>query len=349
MPDAGCPDARSAPLAPCAMPVCPRAALARWRRSWQTIVESHGARGIVRPDDFRAGGMMEFPNHALPARWLHGGKIVAPDDGRRRQVSASLRQIPQRQAPRALARTTLFLPIAMSYLLAQQNIIVTGAFGTLGRAVWQAALQRGARLCLIDRAPVPSHLNLDPAQAMAIGDVDLADAAQTRRALDSAAQQLGGLDGLVNVAGGFQWQGMEEPGFDAWDRMYRMNLATTVNACHAVLGHLRARGRGRIVNVAAMAALSATAGMGAYAASKAGVIKLTEALASELYGSGIHVNAVLPSIIDTPQNRRDMPDADRSRWVAADDMAKAVMFFLGDDCIGVTGAALPVTVGRPQA
>lgn len=234
-------------------------------------------------------------------------------------------------------------------LLDSQNIIVTGAFGTLGKAVCKAAMQRGARLCFIDKAELPSDWAFNPNQAIAICNIDLADAAQTQHALKIAAQRLGHIDGLVNVAGGFEWQVMEAEKFDAWDRMYTMNLATTVHTCHAVIPYLRANGHGRIVNVSAMAALSASTGMGAYAAAKAGVIKLTEALASEFFGTGIHINAVLPSIIDTLQNRHAMPSVDRTHWVAPEDLAKAVMFLLGDDSVGITGVALPVTVGRREA
>lgn len=225
------------------------------------------------------------------------------------------------------------------------SIVITGGFGALGSAIGLAAAGAGARVCLIGHGDAPEPALL-PASVQCIGNVDLTDAAAARAVLEQAAGLLGGVDALVNVAGGFQWQTVTGDAFDAWDRMYAMNLKTAVLATGAALPWLRLRPNARIVNVGATAALSAAAGMGAYAASKAGVIKLTEALAAELADAGINVNAVLPSIIDTPQNRRDMPDADPRAWVRADDVARVVLFFLGPGAVAVTGAALPVTLGR---
>lgn len=223
------------------------------------------------------------------------------------------------------------------------SIVITGGFGALGSAIGIAAAQAGARVCLIGHGAAASAAL--PANVLCIGGVDLTDTQAANAALEQAAQALGGIDALVNVAGGFQWQTITGDDFDAWDRMYAMNLKTAVVASRAALPWLRQRHAARIVNVGATAALSAAAGMGAYAASKAGVLKLTEALAAELADEGINVNAVLPSIIDTPQNRRDMPDADRRNWVRAEDLARVVLFFLGPDSAAVTGAALPVTRG----
>ena len=233
----------------------------------------------------------------------------------------------------------------MAQELHHQTVVITGGFGVLGLAIGTAAAQAGARVCLLDRASAPHADAIIPAHALLLGNTDLTQAEATNLALQRVADEFGGIDALVNVAGGFQWQTVEGNDFDAWERMYTMNLKTAVIATRAALPYLRASSQGRIVNVGAMAALSAAAGMGAYAAAKAGVLKLTEALAAELADAGINVNAVLPSIIDTPQNRRDMPDADTSRWVRAADLAKAVLFFLGEDSVAVTGAALPVTVG----
>lgn len=234
---------------------------------------------------------------------------------------------------------------SMTQELQQKTVVITGGFGVLGQAIGCAAALAGARVCLIDRSSAPRADAATPVGALLIGDIDLTESESANAALQRAAGEFGAVDALVNVAGGFQWQTIEGDAFDAWDRMYAMNLKTAVLATRAALPYLRASSQGRIVNVGAMAALSATAGMGAYAASKAGVLKLTQALAAELADAQINVNAVLPSIIDTPQNRRDMPDADTSRWVCAADLAKVVLFFLGEDSAAVTGAALPVTVG----
>jgi NAD(P)-dependent dehydrogenase (short-subunit alcohol dehydrogenase family) len=159
-------------------------------------------------------------------------------------------------------------------------------------------------------------------------------------------KEAGRLDGLINVAGGFHWETLAGGTLDSWDSMYRINLRTAVVSCQAALPYLLQRGGGgRIVNVGAMGAVKASAGMGAYAASKAGVAKLTEALADELKDRGITVNAILPSILDTPKNRVDMPQADFTRWVAPVEAAEVIAFLVSDEARAVTGALIPV-VGR---
>ena len=124
--------------------------------------------------------------------------------------------------------------------------------------------------------------------------------------------------------------------------MYALNVLTALNASRAAIPHLAASGAGRIVNVGAMGALQAGAGMGAYAASKAGVHRLTEALAAEWKGK-ITVNAVLPSTIDTPANRASMPKADFAKWVTPQELAEVILFLASDAASAVTGALLPVS------
>jgi NAD(P)-dependent dehydrogenase (short-subunit alcohol dehydrogenase family) len=127
-----------------------------------------------------------------------------------------------------------------------------------------------------------------------------------------------------------------------WTDLFRMNLLTAVTATKAALPHLRAT-QGAIVNVGSAPAKKAGAGMGAYAASKAGVLRLTESVAEEEKNAGVRVNAVLPTIIDTPRNRADMPKADFSRWVKPDDIAKAILFLLSDSAAAITGAELLIS------
>ena len=223
-----------------------------------------------------------------------------------------------------------------------KRIAVTGAFGALGAAMVQAAIAAGARVAAIDRAPV---LTTGTAGVTAIGGVDLADANAAKAAIDNAARALGGLDGLVNIAGTFRWETLADGSADTWDLLYRVNLRTAVTASKAAIPHLVASGAGRIVNISAAGSVKAGAGMGAYAASKSGVARLTEALAEELKDRGITVNAVLPSTIDTAANRADMPKADFSRWVAPAQLAGVIVFLLSDRASAVTGALLPV-MGR---
>lgn len=226
--------------------------------------------------------------------------------------------------------------------LQDMRIVVTGAFGTLGTAVVRSALDAGAKVAALDQAPAPK----DPAgPARCFGNLDLADRDIAGTAIDAAANALDGIDALVNIAGTFRWQTVADGDLDTWDLLYRINLRSAVAASQAAIPHLRAAGGGRIVNIGAGAAAKAGAGMGAYAASKSGVARLTEALAEELKDERITVNAVLPSIIDTPPNRADMPEADFDRWVKPEQLADVILFLLSDRAAAVTGALLPV-VGR---
>ncbi|HLZ82112.1 MAG TPA: SDR family NAD(P)-dependent oxidoreductase [Caulobacteraceae bacterium] len=222
-----------------------------------------------------------------------------------------------------------------------KGVIVTGAFGVLGGAVAGLLAQRGARVAAVDFMPAPTHPL--PAGAVALGGHDLADPAAAARAVEAALGALGALDGLINIAGGFVWETMAEGSAETWERLYRMNVATCANMCRAAIPHLTATG-GRIVNIGAGGAVKAGAGMGAYAASKGGVHRLTEALAEELKGK-VAVNAVLPSIIDTPVNRKDMPNADFSTWVSPGDLAEVIAFLVSDKARPMTGALVAVNGG----
>ena len=223
-------------------------------------------------------------------------------------------------------------------------VVVTGAFGALGTEVARGFASRGARLALFDLAQPPAALQQEiGARHLFIGAVDLGEVEATRKAMAAASMRFGGIDVLVNVAGGFQYQTLLEGSVETWDQLYRMNLRTAVVSCKAALPALIERGRGSIVNVGAGAAAGrAGAGMGAYAASKAGVQKLTESLAEELKDLGVTVNAVLPSILDTARNRADMPNADFTRWVTPEAVAEVVAFLASDAARAVTGASISV-------
>ena len=222
---------------------------------------------------------------------------------------------------------------------------ITGASGVLGAAVARAAAAGGARVALIDYAPSAAVADELGPETFFQGNVDLTDAVAAGAAIDAVTDRFGGLDALVNVAGGFRWETLEAGSWETWPAMFRMNVLTATNASRAAIPHLKRSGSGRIVNIGANGAVKAAMGMGAYAASKAGVHKLTEALAEELKGDGVTVNAVLPSIIDTPTNRADMPNADFSAWVAPQDLAAAILFLASEEARAITGALLPV-VGR---
>lgn len=226
--------------------------------------------------------------------------------------------------------------------MSKKVAVVTGAFGTLGAYVAAAANAAGYLVAGIDYAARPSEIsNL----SLTLDKIDLADEASSVLAIRSVIDRFGRLDALFNVAGGFSWRLVadSEPGL--WQHLYRINLLTALNASRAALPHLLASGAGRIVNVGACAARKADSGMGAYAASKAAVHRLTEALASETKGKGVTVNAVLPSIIDTPANRQDTPDADFQKWVSPRDLAAIMLFLISSEAGAITGVLLPVTGG----
>jgi NAD(P)-dependent dehydrogenase (short-subunit alcohol dehydrogenase family) len=218
-------------------------------------------------------------------------------------------------------------------------VVITGASGALGRVVAEVALARGARVAGVDHAAaqIPATEN-----RIELGGVDLSDAAAAKKALDAVAAHFGSVDALVNIAGGFAFETVAEGDPKTWQRMYALNVLTALNASRSALPHLAASAAGRIINIGAMGALQAGAGMGAYAASKAGVHRLTEALAAEWKGK-ITVNAVLPSIIDTPANRASMPSADFAKWVTPQELAEVILFLASDAASAVTGALIPVS------
>ena len=217
-------------------------------------------------------------------------------------------------------------------------VVITGALGALGKVVAEGALSRGARVAGIDHAE--SQLAAT-AERIELGGVDLTDAAQAKKTIDAAAAHFGAVDALINIAGGFTFETIANGDPKAWQRMYALNVETALNASRAAIPHLLNSRAARIVNIGAMGAVQAGTGMGPYAASKAGVHKLTESLAAELKGK-ITVNAVLPSIIDTAANRANMPKADPTKWVAPKELADVILFLASDATSAVTGALLPV-------
>jgi NAD(P)-dependent dehydrogenase (short-subunit alcohol dehydrogenase family) len=225
-----------------------------------------------------------------------------------------------------------------------KRIAVTGGFGSLGIATVNALQAAGARVAAIDRADAPPA-SASLGAAGLFGGVDLGDDAAAATTLGKVGQTFGGLDALVNIAGTFRWEKIAGGSLDTWDFLYRVNLRTAVAASKAALPFLIESGAGSIVNIGAMGAVKAGAGMGAYAASKAGIFKLTEALAEELKDKNVTVNALLPSIIDTAPNRADMPEADFDRWVKPSQLGDVIVFLLSDRARAITGALIPV-VGR---
>lgn len=228
-------------------------------------------------------------------------------------------------------------------------VVITGAVGNLGRAVARAFQRDGAHLVLLDRgtgrlerefpdlAGGDDHLLIDGVELGRAHEDSL------RRVVQSARSRFGRLDVLVNTIGA--WRGgssvLEAPLSD-WEFLYTANLQSTLVACRAVVPHLVELGGGLVVNVAARSGLVGTAGSAAYCASKSAVLRLTEALSDEVRGTGVRVNAVLPSTIDTPQNRGAMPGVGAAGWVEPDAIADVILFLASPAARAVHGAAIPV-------
>ena len=229
----------------------------------------------------------------------------------------------------------------------KQTVMVTGAAGNLGRAVANAFYQLGANLVLVERQR-DSLQNAfgEEGERRLFVPADLLDAAQVQDAVKASTERFGPIDVLCNVAGGFRMGPPvhETPDRD-WDFLFALNTRSLLHAVRAVVPGMLAAGAGKIVNIAANSALKGVAHMGPYCASKDVVIRITEAMAAELRDSNINVNCVLPSIIDTPENRAAMPNADPARWVAPEALADVIVFLASEGARAIHGAALPV-VGR---
>ena len=212
-----------------------------------------------------------------------------------------------------------------------KRVVVTGAAGVVGRAVADAFHQANADVTGID---------IVPTRASYRGIVaDLIDPNDAARAADEA----GHIDVLANIAGGFTMgESVAEMRDETWDFMFNLNARTVLNMVRATVPRMRDLGAGKIINIGARAGLRGAAAMGAYCASKSVVLRLTESLADELKTHGINVNCILPSIIDTPRNREDMPQAEFSKWVRPDQIAAVVMFLASDAASAIHGASIPV-------
>ena len=172
---------------------------------------------------------------------------------------------------------------------------------------------------------------------------NVTEEAEVQKTIEEFLSQFGSLDVLVNIVGGFVGgipaAELEE---SRWDFMMNLNLKSVFLCCKTVIPHMTEQGYGKILNVSARAGLKGEAGLSAYCVSKGGVRTLTESLAAEVMDSGINVNAIMPSIMDTPANREAMPDEEHDRWVAPADVAKVVCFLTSDDAAIINGAAIPV-------
>src|ERR1700761_8009702 len=223
-------------------------------------------------------------------------------------------------------------------------VMIMGAAGTLGKAVAAAFAESGARLVLVDIAAkaLEAAYGAESDSKLPLV-VDLTDRAAIDGALAAAKTKFGPVQVVCNVAGGFDMgPAVHETTDDFWNRLMTLNAGSVLNVSRAAVPDMIAAKYGKIVNIGAMGGVTGKGNMAAYSASKSVVARLTESLSAELRDHGINVNCVLPSIIDSPANRADMPNADPSRWVAPADLAEVILFLASDKAKAVHGASVPV-------
>jgi NAD(P)-dependent dehydrogenase (short-subunit alcohol dehydrogenase family) len=227
--------------------------------------------------------------------------------------------------------------------------LVTGASGALGSAVVAALAGAGATLALTDRNPEKLRAAHGSSGAW-MRACDLADGAAVVSLVDAAAAELGRLDLLVNCHGVYRGgTPLHETPLSEWDALMDANARSVFHTCRAAVPHLlraasggASGAGGRIVNVAARAALAGSAGSALYTAAKSAVVRLTESLAAELREHGVGVNCVLPGTLDTAANRASRPGAESSRWVSPEAIAAVILFLCSPGAAAMHGAAIPV-------
>jgi NAD(P)-dependent dehydrogenase (short-subunit alcohol dehydrogenase family) len=225
----------------------------------------------------------------------------------------------------------------MSMQLNGRVVLIAGGSGALGQMVTPAFAKSGARVITVDRNPLPAHV----AARNAI-KADVTDETDVRRLVDEVIRTAGRIDVLVNLVGSFAMGRVVDTEVSLWQRMLTMNLTAAFLLSKAVLPHMVGCGTGRILHVAAWAAVEPFPGAAAYIVAKAGLLALINVLALELSGSGVTVNGVLPSTIDTPTNRASMPTTDPSTWTRPESIADTLLFFASDKAGQISGATIPV-------
>jgi NAD(P)-dependent dehydrogenase (short-subunit alcohol dehydrogenase family) len=216
-------------------------------------------------------------------------------------------------------------------------VLIAGGSGALGQTVVPAFVSTGARVITVDRHP-PSVQTGGRTDMK----VDVTDEADVRRLVDEVIRTAGRIDALINLVGGFTIGRVVETDASLWHRMLTMNLTAAFLLSKAVLPHMLKRRKGRIVHVAARAALEPFPGAAAYIVSKSGLVALIRTLSLELAGSGVTVNGVLPTTIDTPANRSSMPDADPAKWVRPESIAQTLIFLASEEASQINGALIPI-------
>ena len=224
-------------------------------------------------------------------------------------------------------------------------VMVTGAAGNLGNATARAFLAKGAYVVLVDldlERLEETFADVAQDETVVFAGVDLTDDGAVEGMVYEAVQQLGAVDVLANIAGGFRSGApVHETSLDTWDFMLDLNARTVLITARAVVPHMLQKGTGKIISVAARPGLKAGATSAAYAASKSAVIRLTESMSASLKESVINVNCVIPGTLDTPQNRKAMPNAKFEKWVAPEALADVITFLASEKARAIHGACVP--------
>lgn len=228
-----------------------------------------------------------------------------------------------------------------------QVVVITGAAGNLGHAAALAFHAAGAKLAVVDRQR--EHIRVVFGDEIPVGEycypvsADLMDEESVAQMANSIWQRFGRIDVLVNIAGGFTMgTPVSETPLSTWDFMLNLNARTVFLVSRAIIPHMMTQNKGKIVSLAARAALSGKANMAPYIVSKSAVVRLTESMAAEMQDHNININCVLPGTMDTPRNRQENPEADFSKWVAPQAIADVILFLTSDAARAINGASIPV-------
>ena len=216
-------------------------------------------------------------------------------------------------------------------------VLIAGGSGALGQTVTPAFTQAGAQRHY-GRSPCIAGAD----RSRAAMSADVTNETTVQRLVNDVVRKIGRIDALINLVGGFAMGRLEETDAALWQRMLTLNVTARIPALESHAPHMVARGTGRIVHVAAWAAIEPFPGAAAYLVSKSSLLALIKVLALESSGSGVTVNGVLPNTIDTPANRVSMPQADPSTWAKPESIAETLLFLASDEAAQISGAFIPI-------
>lgn len=230
--------------------------------------------------------------------------------------------------------------------LTDRVVVITGATGGLGPAVVRTMADAGASVVTTGRRQgaldaLLKDLGLPDERSLARAS-DVTDADSLAALRDAALARFGQIDGLINIAGGYKSSSVLDTDLDTWNGVMTLNAVSVMLACQAMVPHMVERGYGKVVNVSAQHGLHGHKRNVAYASAKSAVLRITESLSEDVRAHGVNVNAVLPSTIDTPANRKAFPKADPGKWVSPEEIAAVMRFLVSDEASAIHGAAIPV-------